>query len=189
MDLAYEPLIGVYATTPGDVVGERERVPSREYFADVLLAEGRRFLQDFFNLEVAQAVPLDSRCPVDRSNPRAMPEPFLVLRIEPEVVKEPPQPLNVLERLREASRGDVVVHDERIPLFLSVRAIIRVFLSFVAAERSDQLKRAVTIARRISAPIASWKYPNRRIRAASRGICAAAAASPLAASGPIATSR
>jgi hypothetical protein len=129
MDLAYEPLISAHATTPGDAVGERERVTGREDLADVLLPQVGRFLQDFFDLEVAKAVALDSRCPVDRSDPGAVPEPFLVLLIEPEVVKEPPQPFNLFERLREASRGDAGVHDERILFFLSPRAIIPEFLS------------------------------------------------------------
>jgi len=130
MDLAYESLVGVHATTPGDAVGERERVTRRQYLADVLLPQVRRFLQNFFDLEVAKAVALDSRCPVDRSDPSAVPEPFLVLLIEPEVVKEPSQSFDLFERFREARRGDAVVHDERILFFLSPRAIIREFLSF-----------------------------------------------------------
>src|SRR2546423_2052448 len=55
--------------------------------------------------------------------------------------------------------------------------------------RRGQLKRAVTIARRINAPIVIWTYPKRRMRAPNCGISAAAAASPLAASGPISTRR
>src|SRR2546425_4012425 len=50
MDLAHESLIGVHGTTPGDAIGERERVTGREYLADVLLPQVRRFLQDFFDL-------------------------------------------------------------------------------------------------------------------------------------------
>jgi hypothetical protein len=110
VDLADRLLVDREVGPLGDLVHEGERLPHREDFEGVLLAQPRRTHQNLLHLEVVEAVALDACGAVDRAHPGAVAEPFLVPRIEAEVAEQPAQPLEALDTLAELFLAQSVVH-------------------------------------------------------------------------------
>ncbi|TMB78081.1 MAG: hypothetical protein E6J52_05145 [Chloroflexi bacterium] len=111
MHVPDEPLIDRHLALCCDLVDEAERLPRRQHLERVFSRKRRSGTREnVLDLERVQAVPFDPRCSVDRSNPRAMPEPLRVLRIKRQVLEDLTPSLQLIDAVLQRAPRQAVLH-------------------------------------------------------------------------------